>query len=66
MDTKKVGENLRRIRKQKNLKICELAVMADMSKEWIGVLESGTKKPRPETLGKLVSVLGCAMEDLVD
>lgn len=66
MDKKKFGENLKRIRQEKNLKIYELAELTGMHKVWIGVLESGEKTPRPETLGKLVKALGCTMEDLVD
>lgn len=60
------GENLKRIRKSRQLKVYELANLAGIHKVWLGVLENGVKEPRPETIWKLAKALNCSVEELVN
>lgn len=60
-----IGENLKRIRRKKDISQQELSERSKVSVYTISRLESGTTKfPHDETLEALAEVLGCTLNDL--
>jgi transcriptional regulator with XRE-family HTH domain len=59
---KEFGMLLREIRKQNNLKICELANKIGVTPEFVTQVEKGNKYPSKETFAKLVKILGKTIE----
>ncbi|MDD3420549.1 MAG: helix-turn-helix transcriptional regulator, partial [Candidatus Gastranaerophilales bacterium] len=57
---------LKTIREAKNLSKGELSVEADVSKSYIGKIESGKKSPSLVTIGKLATALNVPVKELFD
>jgi transcriptional regulator with XRE-family HTH domain len=62
---KTVGVAVRYERKKAGLSQEELAEKADFTRNYIGDIERGDKKPTIETLAKIAKVLKCRVRDLV-
>jgi transcriptional regulator with XRE-family HTH domain len=60
------GVNLRRVRRRAGISQSELALMTEMHRTGIWMLESGKRAPRLDTLVKLVSALQCPADELVE
>lgn len=60
-----VGENIKRIRKEKGITQKELGErLGGISQQQIGQWENGDKNPKFETIMKLASALGCSVREL--
>lgn len=59
------ARNLKRIRNRKELTQEELAIKTRLSTTFIGLLETGKRKPSLETIRKLASVLDVKSRDLL-
>ena len=58
------GENIRRIRKYRNLTIQELADMVGVSEAYIRAYETGRRNPKPDSLEKIANALAVNPEVL--
>ena len=60
-----IGENIRRLRKQKNMTQKELGErLGGISQQQIGQWENGNKNPKIETLFKISQALNVSVGDL--
>ena len=62
----RLGARIRARRTAKGLSQAALAESADVSANYIGVLERGVKLPTLDTLVALAKVLGCSAAELLD
>jgi transcriptional regulator with XRE-family HTH domain len=63
----KLGDKIRRLRKQKNYTLEKLAELSDSSKSYIWELENkDAQRPSAEKIAKIASVLGVTSEYLID
>lgn len=53
----KIAENIRRVRKDRNITQEALAYEAGLNRAYIGYIERGERKPSVETLEKIAKVL---------
>jgi len=60
----KVGERIRRLRKERNLSQEQLAERSNLHTNYVGQVERGEKNLTLETLEKIVSGLGVSLEEL--
>lgn len=58
------GENLKNLRKERNLSIKELADLSGLSAVQISNYEHGHYEPNAISVNKLAKALNCAYEDL--
>ena len=61
-----VGENLKKIRKEKGLTQKELGKLCGMSEAQIGQYENGLRNPKMETLEKIANALDISYFELLD
>lgn len=62
-----IGDNIRRIRKKKNITQRELGEMlGGISQQQIGQWENGNKNPKRETVSNIAKALGCSDIELYD
>ena len=61
-----IGNNIRTIRKAKNLSQEELADLANLSKTALGAIERGTSVPTINTLNRIAKALEMDITELVD
>lgn len=61
---KRVGERIRRLRKEMNLSQEQLAVRSGLHTNYVGQVERGEKNLTLETLDKVVGGLGISLEEL--
>ncbi|MNC27549.1 HTH-type transcriptional regulator SinR [compost metagenome] len=61
---KKIGERIRRLRKEKNLSQEQLAERSGLHTNYVGQVERGEKNLTLETLEKVVGGLGISLEEL--
>lgn len=59
-----VGENIRRIRKDRGLTLKELGELVGVSEAYIRAYESGRRNPKPSSLEALANALGVNIEVL--
>lgn len=59
-----IGENIKRIRKAKNLTLNEVAEKAGLSRNALGYYESGERTPNIDYLKKVAIGLGCSLGEL--
>jgi transcriptional regulator with XRE-family HTH domain len=64
--SRRFGENLVRCRKEAGLSQEELGACANLHQTAIGLLETGARVPRIDTLVKLAATLEIAPSDLLD
>ena len=62
---KNIAENLRRIRKARNLSLDMLAEQTGVSKSMLGQIERGESNPTVATIGKIVEGLRLTFEELL-
>ena len=55
-----LGENVRRLRRERDLSQHALADLAGVSTQYVGLVESGRANPRSTTLAALAAALGVA------
>ncbi len=60
-----LGENVRRIRKERGLSQEELAFRAGMKRSYVSDLERGTRNPTVRALGRLADALGTNAVELL-
>lgn len=61
-----IHENIKRIRKQKNISQKELAHRLNISPQNLAQYESGKRKPKIETVNRIASALGVNIIDLME
>ena len=61
---KKLGKNIRKLRKNKNLSQEELAFMISGARNYIGCIERAEKKPSLDYLLDIKNALNCKFSDL--
>jgi len=64
-ETMSVGDNIRRIRKEKGWTQAELAKVLNVSQQMIGQFENNKNPPKLETVEKIASALGVTPFDLM-
>ena len=62
----RVGQNVCRLRTNKNFTQEQLAEKADISRRYLQRIESGEKNPTVDILTKLRRALGCTWNDLFE
>ena len=65
-DGVEIHENIKRIRKQKNISQKELAHRLNISPQNLAQYESGKRKPKIETVNRIASALGVNIVDLME
>jgi transcriptional regulator with XRE-family HTH domain len=63
-DAKKLGENLKRIRLDKNIKQVEIAKMLNVDRSFISNIENGKTNPTLSTITSLAKALGVSTNEL--
>lgn len=61
-----VGENIRRIREEKELTQAYVAEQVGISQAMLCQIERGTKNPSLQTGKELANVLGCKIDSLLE
>ncbi len=62
---KKVGENIARLRKQKNLSQYQVSQMADIDRSYLAEIEEGKANPSLKFLLKLSKVFGVSINEIL-
>ena len=65
MNLKTIGKNIRKYRKEKDIRQDKLAEMADLSTNYIGMIERGEKIPSLETFLKICEALDVSADMLL-
>ncbi len=65
MNLKTIGKNIRKYRKEKDIRQDKLAEMADLSTNYIGMIERGEKVPSLETFLKICEALDVSADMLL-
>lgn len=65
MNLKTIGKNIRKYRKEKDIRQDKLAEMADLSTNYIGMIERGEKIPSLETFLKICKALDVSADMLL-
>lgn len=63
--SKKIGQNLRKIRENKGLTQEKLALNAGLNRAYIGYIERGERNPSTDTLVKIAKALKVSIKDLL-
>lgn len=63
--SKKLGENLKKVRAKKKLSQGALARLLDVDKGYISNIESGNKNPTLATIQRLADALGVSADELL-
>lgn len=61
---KKIAENIKELRKKKNVTQEKLALDANLNRAYVGYIERGERKPSVDTLAKLAKVLNVRLHEL--
>jgi len=64
-DAKKLGNNLKRIRTEKDLSQVDVARELDVSRGFVSNLESGKRNPTLSTITRLAKALGVTTDELL-
>jgi len=62
---KKLGDNIRRIRLEKNLTQIELSKKLKVDRSYVSNVEQGKKNPTLTTIEKIANVLGVSTDELL-
>lgn len=62
---KKIGENIARLRKQKNLSQYQVSQMADIDRSYLAEIEEGKANPSLKFLLKLSKVFGVSINEIL-
>ena len=63
--TQKLGDKIRKFRKQKELSQEKLAELAKIDYSYLNLIESGKRNPTIKRLAKIARVLGVSLKDLI-
>lgn len=63
---KQLGARIRYLRQQKNMTIEELALEAEINRNYLCDLERGTRNPTVVVLNKIATALGIALSELFE
>lgn len=63
--SRKIGENVRRIREKRGITQEHLAFEAGLNRAYIGYIERGERNPSTETLVKIAGALKISPKDLI-
>jgi len=63
--SKKIGQNLRKIREKKEITQEQLALDAGLNRAYIGYIERGERNPTTKTLYKIAKALKVSVSDLM-
>ncbi len=63
---KQLGARIRYLRQQKNMTIEDLALEADINRNYLCDLERGTRNPTVNVLNKIATALGIALSELFE
>ena len=63
--SKKIGQNIRRIRERKGITQEQLALNAGLNRAYIGYIERGERNPSTDTLVKIAKALKVSPKDLL-
>ncbi len=64
-DSKKLGENLKKIRTKKNITQTELAKTLGVDKSFVSNIENGKTNPTLSTITNLAKTLGVSTNELI-
>ena len=64
-ESKKMGNNLKRIRTEKGLSQVDIARQLDVSRGFVSNIESGKRNPTLSTLTRLAKALGVSTDELL-
>lgn len=64
-ESKKLGNNLKRIRTEKGLSQVDIARQLDVSRGFVSNIESGKRNPTLSTLTRLAKALGVSTDELL-
>lgn len=64
--SKKLGQNLKRIRTQKQMSQGDIARSLNVDRGYISNIENGKKNPTLSTLSRLAQALGVGVDDLTE
>ncbi len=64
MPMKRIGQNIRKCRTAKKMSIEELAFRAELSKNYMGMVERGERIPSLETLVKIINALDVSADEV--
>ena len=59
-----LAENIRRIREEKKMTQKSVASLMGISQQAYGQYESGSREPKPETLGRIAAALGTTLAEI--
>lgn len=59
-----LAENIRRIREEKKMTQKSVASLMGISQQAYGQYESGSREPKPETLGRIAAALGTTLNEI--
>ena len=62
---KRIGEQVKKIRRQNNMTQANLAELTDMSDTYISRIETGAKRASLESLAKIAYILNTSLDGLV-
>lgn len=65
IDYKLLGENIRRIRRGKNVSQTELAELSDLSPLYISLIECSKRKPSLKTIVSIADALSVSVDELL-
>lgn len=63
---KQLGARIRYLRQQKNMTIEDLALEADINRNYLCDLERGTRNPTVNVLNKIATALGIVLSELFE
>ncbi len=63
---KQLGARIRYLRQQKNMTIEDLALEAEINRNYLCDLERGTRNPTVNVLNKIATALGIALSELFE
>lgn len=64
--TQKLGDKIRKFRKQKGLSQEKLAELAKIDYSYLNLIEAGKRNPTIKRLAKIARVLGVPLKDLIN
>lgn len=65
MQMEKIGQNIRKCRNAKHMSIEDLAYKAELSKNYMGMVERGERIPSLESLLKIINALETSADEVL-
>jgi len=64
-EAKKLGDNIKRIRLEKDISQTEIARLLDVSRGFISSIESGKRNPTLSTITRIAKAIGVSTDELL-